>query len=76
MQKRELCVQYVRKNLKIYTRKKHQKHAHTPTLEQLTAHIAHTQNKQKQLEYTHQDLHKQNKTLSIQMLHQQKTVRD
>ena len=31
------------------------------------------QNKQQQLECTYQDLHEQNNTLSIQMLHQQKT---
>ena len=48
---------------------KHQKHAHKPTLDQLTAHIAHMQNKQKWLECTYQDIHEQNNTLSIQILH-------
>ena len=57
-------------------KEKHEKHADTPTLEQLTAHIVHMQNKQKWFECTYQDLHEQNNTLSIQMLHQQKTLRD
>ena len=71
------CVQYVRKKYEnLHNKEKHQKHAHTPTLEQLTTHIAHMQNKQKWLECTYQDLHEQNNTLSIQMLYQQKTLRD
>ena len=56
-------------------KEKHQKCAHRPTLEQLSAHTARMQNKQKLLECTYQDLHKQNNTLSLQMLHQQKTQR-
>ena len=70
-----MCTIYQKKIENLH-KEKHQKHAHTLTLDQLIAHIAHMQNKQKWLECTYQDLHEQNNTLSIQMLHQQKTLRD
>ena len=60
----------------LHNKEEHQKHAHIPTLEQLTVCIAHMQNKQKWLECIYQDLHEQNNTLSVQMLHQQKPLRD
>ena len=66
-----MCTVCQKKFENLHNKEKHQKHAHTPTLEQLTVCIAHMQNKQKWLECTYQDLHEQSNTLSIQMLHQQ-----
>ena len=54
----------------LHNKEKHQKHARTPMLEQLTACIAHTKNKQNRLECTCQDLHEQNNVTST------KTLRD
>ena len=77
MQKRRfMCTICQKKFENSHNKEKHQKHCHTPTLEQLTVHIAHRQNKQKWLECTYEDLHKQNNTLSIQMLHQEKTMKE
>ena len=44
-QREFMCTICQKKFENLHNNEKHQKHAHTPTLEQLTSHIAHTQNK-------------------------------
>ena len=47
-----MCTICQKKFENLHNKEKHQKHTHTPTLEQLTAYMAHMQNKQKWLECT------------------------